>query len=45
MPVPSVAQDPLKFRDSKRYSERLKEQRLKTGTDDAVTVATGDLFG
>ena len=45
VPVPSVAQDPLKFRDSKRYSERLKEQRLKTGTDDAVTVATGELFG
>jgi acetyl-CoA carboxylase carboxyl transferase subunit beta len=45
VPVPSVAQDPLKFRDSKRYSDRLKEQRLKTGMDDAVTVATGELFG
>jgi len=45
VPVPAVAQDPLKFRDSKRYSERLKEQRLKTGTDDAVIVATGELFG
>jgi acetyl-CoA carboxylase carboxyl transferase subunit beta len=43
--LPSVAQDPLKFRDSKRYSDRLKEQRLKTGAEDAVTVATGDLFG
>jgi acetyl-CoA carboxylase carboxyl transferase subunit beta len=45
MALPSVAQDPLKFRDSKRYSDRLKEQRLKTGTEDAVTVATGELFG
>ena len=45
VPVPAVAQDPLKFRDSKRYTDRLKEQRIKTGTDDAVTVATGDLFG
>ena len=45
VPVPAVAQDPLKFRDSKRYSDRLKEQRLKTGTDDAVIVATGELFG
>jgi acetyl-CoA carboxylase carboxyl transferase subunit beta len=45
VPVPVVAQDPLKFRDSKRYSDRLKESRLKTGTDDAVTVATGELFG
>jgi acetyl-CoA carboxylase carboxyl transferase subunit beta len=43
--LPSVAQDPLKFRDSKRYTERLKEQRLKTGAEDAVTVATGELFG
>jgi len=45
VPVPAVAQDPLKFRDSKRYTDRLKEQRLKTGTDDAVTVVTGELFG
>jgi acetyl-CoA carboxylase carboxyl transferase subunit beta len=43
--LPQVATDPLKFRDSKRYVDRLKEQRLKTGTDDAVTVATGELFG
>ena len=45
IPLPSVAQDPLKFRDSKRYTDRLKEQRLKTGTEDAVTVSTGELFG
>jgi len=44
VPLPSVAQDPLKFRDSKRYVDRLKEQRLKTGADDAITVATGELF-
>jgi acetyl-CoA carboxylase carboxyl transferase subunit beta len=43
--TPSVATDPLKFRDSKRYIDRLKESRIKTGTDDAVTVATGELFG
>jgi len=43
--LPSVATDPLKFRDSKRYVDRLKEQRLKTGADDAITVATGELFG
>src|SRR5436189_5783334 len=34
IPLPTVAHDPLKFRDSKRYSDRLKESRLKTGTDD-----------
>ena len=45
VPLPQVATDPLKFRDSKRYVDRLKEQRLKTGAEDAVTVATGELFG
>jgi acetyl-CoA carboxylase carboxyl transferase subunit beta len=43
--LPPVAQDPLRFRDSKRYIDRLKEQRTKTGTEDAVTVATGLLYG
>ncbi len=42
--IPAVAVDPLKFRDQKRYTDRLKEQRLKTGADDAVTVATGRLY-
>ena len=42
---PSVAQDPLKFRDSKKYTDRLRESRTKTGTDDSVTIATGKLYG
>ncbi len=45
VPLPSVAQDPLRFRDTKRYSDRLKESRAKTGTDDAVMVVTGELHG
>ena len=44
VPVPSVAVDPLKFRDQKRYPDRLKENRAKTGFDDSVIVATGKLF-
>ena len=43
VPLPSVAQDPLRFRDQKRYVDRLKEMRIKTGMDDAVLVATGKL--
>jgi acetyl-CoA carboxylase carboxyl transferase subunit beta len=39
--VPEVAPDPLKFRDSKRYAERLKEYRAKTGEDEAFVVAAG----
>src|SRR5262245_12363820 len=45
VPLPSVPQDPLKFRDTKRYTDRLKESRTKTGTEDAVLVATGKLYG
>src|SRR5690606_4240979 len=44
-PLPAVGQDPLKFRDQKRYVDRLKETRTKTGTEDAVTIATGKLCG
>jgi len=43
--IPDVPLDPLKFRDVKRYTDRLKEYRLKTGSPDAVTVAFGKLEG
>lgn len=43
--LPAVPQDPLKFRDSKKYIDRLRESRTKTGTEDAVMVATGKLYG
>jgi acetyl-CoA carboxylase carboxyl transferase subunit beta len=45
LPTPEVPLDPLKFRDVKRYTDRLKEYRLKTGADDAVRVCTGKLQG
>jgi acetyl-CoA carboxylase carboxyl transferase subunit beta len=45
VPLPAVPQDPLKFRDTKRYVDRLKESRTKTGTEDAVMVVTGKLYG
>ena len=41
--APETLSDPLKFRDVKRYAERLKENRLKTGAPDAVTLAHGKL--
>jgi acetyl-CoA carboxylase carboxyl transferase subunit beta len=43
MPVPEVPQDPLKFRDIKRYADRLKEHRAKTGSQDAIVLAEGKL--
>lgn len=42
---PSVAQDPLKFRDSKRYTDRLKESRTKTGLDDSILSGYGKVMG
>ncbi|MEX0693856.1 MAG: acetyl-CoA carboxylase, carboxyltransferase subunit beta [Rhodospirillales bacterium] len=37
--------DPLKFRDIKRYSDRLKEAQSKTKSKDAIMVADGKLGG
>ena len=42
-PVPAVVTDPLKFRDAKRYTDRLKENRAKTGEDEAMLVAAGTM--
>jgi acetyl-CoA carboxylase carboxyl transferase subunit beta len=43
--LPESPSDPLKFRDIKRYTDRLRENRLKTGASDAVTLAAGELEG
>jgi len=40
---PEVALDPLKFRDIKRYTDRLKAAKAATELDNAVLVATGKL--
>ncbi len=44
VPVPSVPADPLKFRAQKRYADQIRENRAKTGFEDAVLVATGKLY-
>jgi acetyl-CoA carboxylase carboxyl transferase subunit beta len=43
--VPEVAIDPLKFRDERRYTDRLKDARTKTGLHDAVKLGYGKLEG
>jgi acetyl-CoA carboxylase carboxyl transferase subunit beta len=43
--LPKVEFDPLKFRDRKRYSERLKEAQSKTEEQDAIIVAHGLIGG
>ena len=43
LPTPDVPLDPLKFRDVKKYADRIKEYRAKTGAQDAVRLAQGNL--
>ncbi|KIQ05957.1 acetyl-CoA carboxylase subunit beta [Agrobacterium tumefaciens] len=42
---PKVAQDPLKFRDSKKYSDRLRDSRVKTEQEDTILAGVGKLKG
>jgi acetyl-CoA carboxylase carboxyl transferase subunit beta len=43
--VPDVSHDPLRFRDTRRYVDRLKDARTKTGLNDAIKVGLGKLDG
>ena len=45
IPVPEVQVDPLKFRDERRYADRLKDARIKTGQQDAIKLGIGPLEG
>ncbi|MDP9573476.1 UNVERIFIED_ORG: acetyl-CoA carboxylase carboxyl transferase subunit beta [Agrobacterium larrymoorei] len=45
LPQPKVAQDPLKFRDSKKYSDRLRDSRTKTEQEDTILAGVGKLQG
>ena len=40
-PAPEVREDPLRFRDTKRYSDRIKAARAATGERDALINAEG----
>ncbi|AOH84810.1 acetyl-CoA carboxyl transferase [Sphingomonas panacis] len=45
LPIPKVPEDPLKFRDTKRYSDRLKAARAATEEIDALATAKGKIEG
>ena len=45
LPTPAVVSDPLKFKDDKKYTDRLKAARSKTGMDDAMAMAVGNIEG
>jgi acetyl-CoA carboxylase carboxyl transferase subunit beta len=41
--LPEVPVDPLRFRDERRYTDRLKDARTKTGLTDAIKLGLGKL--
>ncbi|WP_114520193.1 acetyl-CoA carboxylase, carboxyltransferase subunit beta [Altererythrobacter sp. ZODW24] len=43
MEMPEVKEDPLKFRDSKKYTDRLKQARAKNPHRDAFSVGSGSI--
>ena len=43
--LPIIPDDPLKFKDSKKYVDRLKAYREATGNRDAIKVAKGSIGG
>jgi len=45
LPAPKVPEDPLKFRDSKRYADRLKAARTSAAEIDALVNARGTILG
>jgi len=45
LPTPKAPEDPLKFRDSKRYTDRIKAARLATTEQDALLNARGSING
>jgi acetyl-CoA carboxylase carboxyl transferase subunit beta len=45
LPMPDVREDPLRFKDSKRYGDRLKTARAATGEKDALLNAKGKIGG
>ena len=45
IPMPPVLKDPLKFKDDKRYTDRLRSAKAKTGRDDCMVAAHGEING
>lgn len=43
--LPPIVDDPLKFKDVQKYIDRLKSNRKKTGSEDAIQVARGKIGG
>ena len=44
-PLPATPIDPLKFKDRKKYADRLKDAQTETGHRDALRIAQGQIGG
>lgn len=44
-PLPAVTLDPLKFKDRKKYTDRLKDAQSTTGHRDALRIGSGKIGG
>lgn len=44
-PLPAVPADPLKFKDQKKYTDRIKAAQQKSGQRDALRIASGTIGG
>jgi acetyl-CoA carboxylase carboxyl transferase subunit beta len=45
LPMPQVVEDPLKFKDTKKYPDRIKAARAQTGETDAMISGLGRIDG
>lgn len=45
IPLPEIKEDPLRFKDTKRYTERLRAYRKACEHSDAIRVAQGSIGG
>jgi acetyl-CoA carboxylase carboxyl transferase subunit beta len=45
LPQPKVAVDPLRFRDSKKYTDRLRDSKAKTAQEDTILSGVGRVRG
>jgi len=43
--LPKLMDDPIKFKDSQKYTDRLKNNRKATENEDALKIATGQIGG
>ncbi len=45
LPLPKVPYDPLKFKDRKKYSDRIRDSRNKTRRKDGLVIGNGSIGG